>query len=141
MSSGTVTLQAACLGARGTVTYTLQHRWLVDKLVQHVPVRGELMPYALPNVILACQGAAAEERPYEELIYERFRGPLIAESILAKLPPAPYRPEAHPMLDEEMVERIRAAVTAGPNEGSAPTEHPGPVAGVTRTVLARLGRL
>jgi len=135
MSSGTITLQAACLAVPGTVAYVLPRHWLSLRFAHHKTVRGEPMPWALPNAILACRGAGPQDRPYPEFVHKQFRAPWIAQSILARLPAGPLRPGAPPTLEPAMVAAVRSDLAPAPEErpGGA-----GPGAAVAESILEHL---
>ena len=140
MASGTITLQAACLAAPGTVARMLPAHGLSVKFVRQAEVRGRKIPWSLPNAILATQGADPEDLPYREFVYRRFRAPWIAESVFVGLPRGAYRPDGPCVLDSDVVARIRAALQPSAEEGPAVAARPGAVLAVAETVLRRLGR-
>ena len=139
LSSGTVTLHAACLAAKGTVAYTLRNAWLVKRLADRGRFHGRVVPFALPNAIMARSAKTAAHQPYTELIGRQFRPSAIAESILSDLPAGAYRMEDHPLLADAQVAAIRAALQPADEEDADVHARPGPVVAVAETILAHCG--
>lgn len=118
LASGTVTLEAACLGVRATVGYaiSLLEELLASLLVERGKVGGRLSPYTIPNILLGWRGVPASEWPYEEFTMWHFTPGNLAASVLRGLPAGSYRAEAHPRLDEQVVAAIRQELV-GQGEG------------------------
>ena len=139
LSSGTVTLHAACLAAKGTVAYTLHNAWLVKRLADRGRFHGRVVPFALPNAIIARSAETAAQQPYTELIDGQFRPSAIAESILSDLPADSYRTADHPMLADAQVAAIRAALEPTDDEDADVHARPGPVVAVAESALEHCG--
>ncbi len=138
LSSGTVTLRAACLGIPATVAYTLLgynkrwFRWLAGRIVvrkkvpRHLrtarslahgeePSGHDLVPFALPNDILRFDSSwLSDELPYTECVLDHFRSDEIAQDVRSKLPVGPYG-GVLPKLPDGMVKHIRLGARRGGN--------------------------
>ncbi len=119
MSSGTVTLEAACLGARGTVVYDLGRLTkvlfaLFCRRMRFGPEK-HLAPFALPNALYAWLERPKEQWPYDEFTLKKryFNAANVVRSVAGSLDaiPAEYDIEAPPTLAGDMIETIREAFT------------------------------
>jgi len=124
LSSGTITLYAACLGVLGTVLYDLPYKVklagsLLVKRMRTRPGKKQYIPFALPNALLSYLGYGVEKWPYKEFVLPK-KGFNISE-IEANVDRSlscfsmPYSSEQAPTLDNEMVEEIRKTIL--PREG------------------------
>ncbi|HEX40744.1 MAG TPA: hypothetical protein ENN81_01615 [Phycisphaerales bacterium] len=119
LSSGTVTLEAACLGVRGTVVYDLGRltKLLFALFCRRMRFGAEkyLAPFALPNALYAWLGRPKEQWPYDEFTLKKryFNAANIVRSVAGSLDaiPSEYDIEAPPTLAGEMIETIREAFT------------------------------
>jgi len=119
MSSGTVTLEAACLGARGTVVYDLGRltKALFALFCRRMRFGSEkhLTPFALPNALYAWLERPKQQWPYDEFTLKKryFNAANIVRSVAGSLDaiPAEYDIAAPPTLAAETIETIREAFT------------------------------
>ena len=134
LASGTVTLEAACLGVRATVGYAMSPlaMLLAALLLDRGKVGGRLSPYTIPNILLGWRGVPPAEWPYEEFTMWHFAAGKLAASVLRGLPAGRYAAQAHPRLDDRVVEAIRQDLV-GEAEG-------GPMGIVAQDVVDYLAR-
>jgi len=127
LSSGTITLYAACLGVLGTVLYDLPHKIklvgsLIVKRIRIGPGEKQYIPFALPNALLSYLGYGIEKWPYKEFVLPK-KGFNISE-IEANVDRSvscfsmPYSGKQAPILDNEVVEEIRRAILPRESEQS-----------------------
>jgi lipid A disaccharide synthetase len=124
LSSGTVTLEAACLGVPGTIGFTLFQeparlwRFILSLILRREKIGDHKIPVpvGLPNVLMAYAGR--DDRPYEEFTDSAYHAEDIADSIVEKLPKGPYSADAPPMLPDREVEFLRTLIRPPDGGGS-----------------------
>ncbi|HOF19169.1 MAG TPA: hypothetical protein PK082_09690 [Phycisphaerae bacterium] len=123
LCSGTLTLEAACLGAAGTVCYRLTPTGavLLRTFCHHRYIAGRPAPLGLPNALAAFAGVGPRELPYAECVKSRCRANLITRCVQDALPAGPHTKDCRPRLDERMESLIRQSIQ--PAGACPPAEH------------------
>lgn len=131
LSSGTITLEAACLGVPGTVVYDLPKGTKFLKLFAKRQKIGTVkrypVPFALPNAILAWMDIPQERWPYQEFVLSRksFEAIRISTSVdkhLCRLSPS-FLEDDPPQIDAEIIKIVKTAYSP-PSESNSPPSKP-----------------
>jgi lipid A disaccharide synthetase len=112
LSTGTLTLEAALLGVRGTAAYAVPRatRFLLRPLFRHGRIKGCPAPFALPNAVLAWCGMQREALPYRELTLGHFRPKRIVRAMESDLPTGPHGSGCSQRLEDSTVRMLREAL-------------------------------
>lgn len=116
LASGTLTLEAAMLGAAGTIGYTAPFatRFLLRPFFRHYRLAGRRVPFALPNVLWLTGGGTWDSLPYPEVTLRCFTPTRLADAVSRALPAGPHGASCPPRLPGEIIPQLRRTLCPNP---------------------------